>query len=1146
MLQDGRVLIVGGFDGASTLTSTDIFDSGADAVSVGPSLATPRAGHTVTTLLDGKVFVAGGANDTAELSTTEVFDPAAEVFSPGAPLAAARQRHQAFLLPHNNSVVIVGGTAGGNSVQLAELYQPWNYMFVPTESPSLGRVWATGSALSFPADDFMRSGPTDGVLLLTGGSASADGAGATRSAELYGFATVNTDRSDYSPGETVTITGSGWRPGEIVALTLVEQPLLDTHPLVPVQADDNGNILSTEFAPDEHDIGIRFMLTAYGSSSQAQTTFTDSVMSVTITSPTSAAPQTITSLPATVTASFSYQTSDTGATMATANILGAGLSNSKSIAPGTGVESVVVTVPAGTANGTYNLRVTVSNSTGTGANQRNDNQNGAVIVNVPSCTTPSITNPTNQTVTYGNNAVFTASATGSPSPTLQWQVSTNSGGSWSNIGGATTSPLTIATPTVSQTGSQYRAEFANSCATVNSTAATLTVNRANAVITVTPYHVTYDAVAHTATGTATGVGGANLSGLDLTGTTHTDAGDYPTDPWTFTDSTGNYNNASGTVHDRIDKANATIDVTGYSGIYDGAAHGASGTATGVGGVDLSAGLSLGAAFTNVPGGTAHWIFAGGINYNDSFGDVPIVIDKASAAIAVTPYSVTYDAAAHTAAGSATGVLGESLSGLDLSGTTHTNAGSYTDSWTFTDATGNYNSTSGTVQDEIAKANAVIEVTPYSVTYNGAAHTATGTARGVLNESLSGLDLSGTTHTNAGDYPADPWIFADITGNYNDATGTVHDEIAKANAVIVVTAYSVTYDAAAHTATGSATGVLGEDLSAGFDLNGTTHTNAGDYPADNWTFAGGVNYNDATGTVHDKIEKAIATVSVSGYTGVYNGNAHGASGTATGVGGVDLSAGLNFGAAFTNVPGGTAHWTFDGGTNYHDQSGDVAITISRANAVIVVTPYHVTYDGTAHTATGTAKGVLNENLSGLSLSGTTHVDAGTYSDTWTFTDVTGNYNDTNGTVTDIIDRRPVTVTADAKTKGTGRDGSPVYLSDNGWLVGEWGWLQWVPGARSGRSDRSVRHPARSFDAGSELQPVVHRCKPDHHLRARRLVPRRTRPFDPAAGRRQWLERLQAEEHGTREVPRVRRSRQLGRNARGRRGLPVGPSHQWDDY
>ncbi len=114
------------------------------------------------------------------------------------------------------------------------------------------------------------------------------------------------------------------------------------------------------------------------------------------------------------------------------------------------------------------------------------------------------------------------------------------------------------------------------------------------------------------------------------------------------------------------------------------------------------------------------------------------------------------------------------------------------------------------------------MTPYSVTYDGAAHTATGTATGVLSEALSGLDLEGTTHTSAGDYNADPWTFTDVTGNYNNVSGTMHDAIAKANATIVVTPYSVTYDGAAHTATGTATGVLSEALSGLGSLRDDAH------------------------------------------------------------------------------------------------------------------------------------------------------------------------------------------------------------------------------------------------------------------------------------------------------------------------------------
>jgi hypothetical protein len=89
------------------------------------------------------------------------------------------------------------------------------------------------------------------------------------------------------------------------------------------------------------------------------------------------------------------------------------------------------------------------------------------------------------------------------------------------------------------------------------------------------------------------------------------------------------------------KADATINVVGFTGVYDGSPHGASGTATGVGSADLSASLSLGATFTNVPGGTANWTFTGGTNYNDANGSVPIVINKRAITVTATTQSKTY-------------------------------------------------------------------------------------------------------------------------------------------------------------------------------------------------------------------------------------------------------------------------------------------------------------------------------------------------------------------------------------------------------------------------------------------------------------------------------------------------------------------------
>jgi len=288
-LPDGRVLIAGGFDGTNALASVDVFDPTIMAVMAGPSLTTARAGHSATTLLDGKVLIAGGASDSSELASAEIFDPAANTFAPaGNMLAAARQRHVAMLLPHNNNVLIVGGTSAGNAVATAELYTPWEgdggtfcattvcgSGYAGPSAPNAARAWAIGAALSVPADETIRTGPADGLLLLAGGSATSSATAPTKSAELYGFATVRTDKVDYAPGTTVTITGSGWQPHEWVALMLKEYPEYDEHPLLDVEADDNGNIVSTEFVPDVHDLGIRFYLTASGSASQAQTTFTD-------------------------------------------------------------------------------------------------------------------------------------------------------------------------------------------------------------------------------------------------------------------------------------------------------------------------------------------------------------------------------------------------------------------------------------------------------------------------------------------------------------------------------------------------------------------------------------------------------------------------------------------------------------------------------------------------------------------------------------------------------------------------------------------------------------------------------------------------------------------------------------------------------
>jgi hypothetical protein len=303
VLPDGRVLITGGAtvaSGGSTqaLASSEIFDPTTATVSAGPSLIMARSGHTATTTLNGLVVVIGGSNPSAsssgggaaELASAEIFDPSATTpaFTQlAAKLATARTGHLAVLLPHNANVLVIGGTAAGAALSSVELYTPWTDTFQTTGSMMAARSSAVATAL-------INAGGvgTDGQLLAAGGQNSA---GALASAELYAFATVKTDAADYHPGTIVTITGSGWQPGETVTLSFLESPSIDTPGPYRTVADSNGNIVDTEFAPDSNDANVRFYLTAAGSSSglQAQHTFTDTGISppanviATVTSPTS-------------------------------------------------------------------------------------------------------------------------------------------------------------------------------------------------------------------------------------------------------------------------------------------------------------------------------------------------------------------------------------------------------------------------------------------------------------------------------------------------------------------------------------------------------------------------------------------------------------------------------------------------------------------------------------------------------------------------------------------------------------------------------------------------------------------------------------------------------------------------------------------
>ena len=569
LLPDGRVLIAGGSNGVNALSSSDIFDPIAGSISAGPDLSALRSGLSATALLDGKILLAGGNDGSADLASADLYDPSAGTLAPSGNLGMPRSGHQAFLLPNNNQVLLVGGNSGEAATSTTELYVPWAGSFRPTGSLASPRAAATGSTMK-----------TDGLLFVAGGNASA-------TSELYGFATVKTDKDDYAPGTMVTITGSGWKPGEGVTLTLVESPYYDTHETMTAVADGAGNFVNTQFSPDEHDIGIRFYLTATGSTSQAQTTFTDAT---------------------------SFKAPNIGA------------QSPNPVTPGGSVTYPVSVDFKGNGTCTVNLSITTPLPTGAAA----------------SFSPTSLTGSSTQTL-LSTLTITTTSST--PVGTTQFTVQARGTGGSGND--CTTSAVQTTTANLVIGNSPTSLSVTNASGVYGGTTAlSATLSSGGSPIAGKTVSFTLNGnSAGNATTNASGV--ATLSNVSLSGI---NAGTYSSGVGASFAGDASFTSSTGTAILTISQADAIVAVQGYSGVYDGNPHKASGSATGVKGEDLSILLDLGQTFTDVPGGTATWKFAGNTNYKSATGSAAITISQADASIKVDGYSGVYDGNPHGASG----------------------------------------------------------------------------------------------------------------------------------------------------------------------------------------------------------------------------------------------------------------------------------------------------------------------------------------------------------------------------------------------------------------------------------------------------------------------------------------------------------------
>jgi RHS repeat-associated protein len=225
-LPDGRVLILGGQNGAAAVARAALKPAAGVAAQLAVTLRNPRAFHTATVLPDGQVLVLGGLDRNGLVNDAELFDPNKQTFDSIVSGLEARAYHTTTLFTDGRVLIAGGINANGQPMNRLDLWNPKTRSIEPFNQQL--KFARRGHTAKLQADGNVRisGGVTAAGLRVDQDEVIEVGDGAAQSDELHVAASIPAaDATEVATDVRIAVRFS--RPLQVITVSAVTVTLRD-------------------------------------------------------------------------------------------------------------------------------------------------------------------------------------------------------------------------------------------------------------------------------------------------------------------------------------------------------------------------------------------------------------------------------------------------------------------------------------------------------------------------------------------------------------------------------------------------------------------------------------------------------------------------------------------------------------------------------------------------------------------------------------------------------------------------------------------------------------------------------------------------------------------------------------------------------